>query len=230
MTKPKQVVCFLAVGGLLLVVFFVLMRKPAPSPASAPASGSNSPAPAAASRTSAPSAAPVVPPGEAAKPFLPAVNQWLAAARPCGLDRSLTPDDIRAVQTNRNGRIITVWTAAHRFEFHGDRLRLFQDMNECSFSRRNPRGRESWTQSPAPWTKDEATAEALAIMRRLGNNYTPPAVEHRDLSQPTERGVRPAPFHKLVFLDTNNTPIFSAEFRMEAAGPGRLTYWFDSTH
>ncbi|HEU0009858.1 MAG TPA: hypothetical protein VFT34_08590 [Verrucomicrobiae bacterium] len=167
---------------------------------------------------------------EAIPAFFEAINEFIANARPFGLDNPISRDQIKSIWTNGTGRIVYLETQGHLFEFHGKKLAFFMSIDDGLHTRRDPTARKRWYQASAPWTKEEALKETYAILERLEIKATIDKIEYEatpiHVLTPTGETVEVAPFHTVWLHGTNDIGALEAQYRMSSSGPGRLVRFF----
>ena len=161
------------------------------------------------------------------------INQFIANARPFGLDQPVRAAEITYVRTNGHGKSVMVETAGHMYEFQGTTPRFFMSKHDClNAVRDDPAARSRWHQARASWTKEEALAETYAIMARLGIKATVGRVEYEAVPMPVKtpagERVEVTPFHTIWLHMTNDVGALQAQFRMGTSGPGRLVTFFST--
>jgi hypothetical protein len=153
------------------------------------------------------------------------LNRFIAVAKPDGLKQEIKPEEVVATRVDGSAVWFMLETKTHYVEFFTNGLAAprILSFNPKQHHVRLPESYEA----TGKWSKEEALAETLRIMKELGMPFT--VGRHEVLTKEfrlKDIRVKVTPFYQVRLYSTNGISSINAEFRVGEAPPGRLTAWW----
>jgi hypothetical protein len=158
-------------------------------------------------------------------PCLAELNRFVAVAKPDGLKQEIKSEDVVAAHVDVAAVWLMLETKTHYVEFFTDSLGAarIRSFNPRQHYVRLPDSDEATGQ----WSKEEALAETLRIMKELGMPFTVGSHEVYAKEFPLKNTqAKATPFYHVRLYSTNGISSINAEFRVGEAAPGQLTTWW----
>jgi hypothetical protein len=152
------------------------------------------------------------------------LNRFVAIAKPDGLKQEIKPEDVVSARVDGAAVWLTLETKTHYVEFftNGSAAPRILSFNPKQHDARLPESYEARGQ----WSKEEALAETLRLMKELGMRFTVGSHEVYAKEFPlTNTQVKVIPFYRVRLYSTNDILSVSAVFRVGEKAPGRLIAW-----
>jgi hypothetical protein len=158
-------------------------------------------------------------------PCLAELNRFVAVAKPDGLKQEIKPEDIVEARADGAAVWLTLETKTHYVEFFtdGSATPRILSFNPKQHDVRSPESYEA----TGKWSKDEALAETLRIVKELGMRFTVGSHELYAKEFPlTNTQVKVTPFYQVRLYGTNGISSITAVFQVGEKAPGQLTTWW----
>lgn len=221
----RVILCGLAAGMILLVVWQKLMRGSGPRHVVSPSITNAQDETRSSAETRTPLQLPVDP-----RPEVQLLYKMAMAANLYDFNPQIV-----GIRTNAKPKLIDVGTPTHGACLAGGRLERLYSYYNGSDTRRKPEAANQWYRCTGKWSEVAAITETLEILRRLGDSEALAAIvggrqkcEAYPLRVTTPDGnqMEVTPFYKVELSDKNGRTVVQAEFRMGTNGPAGLTDWY----
>ena len=158
-------------------------------------------------------------------PCLAELNRFVAVAKPDGLQQEIKPEDVVDTRVDDAAVWFMLETKTHYVAFftNGFAAPQILSFNPKHHYVRLPDSDEA----TGKWSKEEALAETLRIMKELGMRFAVGRHEVYAKEFPLKNSqVKVTPFYHVRLHSTNGISSINAEFRVGEMAPGQLTTWW----